>query len=87
MTHATAGTTPVERIAFQFVFDCVDRSGTRFAENKAVKQLKALGLKQAKPVAGTANGSSSNGSVAAAAAAPPKSAAKAKSKGGKKGKK
>jgi hypothetical protein len=74
-----AGTTPLERIATQFLFDAVDRGGVRFAENKARKQLRAAGL--------LAAGGGGSAAAAAASAAPSSAAAggggKAKAKGGK----
>ena len=70
-----AGTTPVERVALQFLCDCVDRGGTKFAANKAVKALKALGLYAA--AAGAAAAAAAGGGQAAAAGG--------KGKGGGKG--
>lgn len=87
--HKPAGTTPLERIALQFLFDCIDRSGTRFAENKALKQLRALpgasSPSAASPAAAAAAASGAGGGAAAAAAGSgsPKGG-KPKSKGKKK---
>lgn len=92
---ASAATTPLERVAAQFLFDAVDRRGTRFAEAKATKQLRALGLTASSSSAapssngsGNGNGASKAGGAAAATAAKSGGGGgKAKAGGGKKKKK
>lgn len=82
MRHWHPGTTPLERVALQFLFDCVDRQGTRFAENKALKQIRALGIQP--PAAAAAPAAGAGGAAAAAAAqAAPKTGGRSKAGGGK----
>lgn len=87
-TTPRTGTTPLERIALQFLFDCIDRSGTRFAENKALKQLRALpgasSASAASPAAAAAASGAGGGAAAGAAGSGSPKGGKPKSKGKKK---
>ncbi|GBF90136.1 hypothetical protein Rsub_03269 [Raphidocelis subcapitata] len=78
MRHWHPGTTPVERVALQFLCDCVDRGGTKFAANKAAKTLRALGLQSG------AGGAAAGAPAAAAGGSAAGGGGKGKGGGGKK---